>query len=124
MTVSPISRQRVHDEQELSFVDRNIAEVTFLVSCLAQLILTPLSLILGTIGGYIYHSSSKPDLIIEPGEKIITVSNAVFALVGAFAAFIQMTPAGGSGGFVFQSIPYVSSFFIGKTLHRALRSCV
>ena len=107
---------------EPSFADRHTSKIAFTISTLVQFILSPLSLILGASAGFAYSYYTEPNLTLGPDDKVITVPTAVFAVVGAFAAFIQIMPVGPMGGGIFKIVPFASSFTIGTTVHRALKN--
>ncbi len=109
------------EDEENPWIDRNFAKIAFTVSTLALLILSPLYLFLGTAAGFALHYSIEPNLILNLDDRLITNQDAVFAIVGAFAAFVKRTPSGAVAGFVFQAIPLVMSLGIGSVAYRASR---
>ncbi len=114
----PISHsQRV----EKTFVEKHFTQVAFAVSTLALFILTPLAFILGTLSALATHRYLGLSPQRKPSDPIIGTSNAIFAIVGATAAFLSFMPVGGMGGLLFRIIPFASSFSIGSTAYCALR---
>lgn len=105
-----------------SFFDKHFAKIAFAVSTLAMLILSPLYFFLGTAAGLVISYFTEPKLKLQPTEKIITLPNAVFAIVGATAALLRMTPAGAVSGFIFNVIPLAASMAVGSTAYRAIKS--
>ena len=114
--------QIVQDDR--SFVDKHISEIAFLISTLVQFIFSPLTLMLGMAAGLIYSMQMNPKLELKRDEKVIGVTSAVFGIVGAVASIIKMTPAGAMGGFIFQMVPYISSFMIGTSTYRAIKTFI
>ncbi len=111
-----------HEKQaQPSSTDSHFTKTAFVVSTLALLIFSPLMFILGTIAGFGLHSYLEPNKKMKAGDPIITVPNAVFSIIGAVGAILRWTPAGMLGGFLFQWIPFVSSFAVGDTIYRAVR---
>lgn len=119
-----LNATHINPQRERSFVDQHISKVTFVVSTLIQFILGPLTLMLGVAAGLIYSVQMNPNLKLKPNEKVVGVTSAVFAIVGAFASIIKLTPAGAMGGFIFQMVPYASAFIIGNTTYRALKNYI
>src|SRR5690554_4133391 len=103
--VAPVSQPLIQD----SFVDRHFAKLAFAISIVALLIFSPLALILGTIAGFALDTYLDPNL--RP-DRIITIPNASFTIVGAVAAILRWTPAGRMGSPIFRSIPYLGALGI------------
>lgn len=99
---------------EESFMDKHIAKIAFAVASIALFFLSPLVSFLGSLAGFILHYSAEPNLLIGPEDKIITVTSSVFAIIGALASMIRLTPAGEAGGLIFQAIPFLCSMTIGS----------
>jgi hypothetical protein len=99
--------------KEESFIDKHFAKIALAISMIALAYFAALDLILGLVLGLAI--SYYAELEIKPDRNVI-LYNALFAIVGATAAAIRMTPSGAAGGFVFQAIPFVCSAFIGTSL--------
>jgi len=113
----PIPRSK-----EENFCDAHFAKIAFAVSTVALLILAPLNLFLGAAVGAGLHYYFEPQLRLKPDDKIVTLPNTIFAIVGAMAALVGLTPAGAMGGFLFQAIPFLTSLAVGSTGYRAAAS--
>ncbi len=107
-----------------SFLDKHFAKVAFAVATFAMLLLAPLHLFLGLAAGMVIQYLVEPNLRLTPSDRVITLPNAVFAIVGATAALLRLTPAGSLGGFIFKAIPFLASLAVGSTAYRAARSVV
>ncbi len=107
---------------EVPFIDKHFTKIAFAVASFVLMIFSPLFLFLGAASGLALQHSIEPELTVRDQEEIITLSNTVFSIVGAFAALIRMLPAGAAGGIVFQSIPLIASFAVGSTIYRGFKS--
>jgi hypothetical protein len=121
MTTKIAEKLATGPKVEETFLERHFAKIAFAISTLALLILSPLVLFLATAIGYAISYFLEPKLKLKPEDKIVTVPNTLFAIVGAAAALLQLTPVGSTGGYIFHAIPFVSSLAIGNTAYRALR---
>ncbi|EKE08654.1 MAG: hypothetical protein ACD_17C00065G0003 [uncultured bacterium] len=106
-----------------SFVDRHILVVAFTVATLFHFLFSFFSLTIGAALGFSFHSYTDTSLKLGPKDKIITSTSSIFAVIGAFAVFIQIMPVGVLGGGIFHAIPYASAFTAGATLYRAYAYC-
>ena len=120
MSAAPISH--ANGVIEKSFFDEHFIQIAFAASTLALFILSPLSLILGMGAGIALHRYVEPDLKFQDGEKIISVSNALFIIVGATAAFVGLLPLSPFGGPIIRLLPLIAAGAIGSTAYRAFRS--
>lgn len=116
---SAIDRFQGGARQAQSFVDRNFAEIAFLISSIALLVFAPLKLMIGAFIGYMIHSYREPGL---KTSQVVTLENTLYTIVGGMAAVIRLTPAGATAGFVFNAIPLVASAAVGSTLYRFERA--
>lgn len=107
---------------EVPFLEKHFAKIAFAISSLVLLIFSSLFLFLGSVAGFSLHYSLEPELKIKEDTQVITLSHAVFAIVGAVAALIRIFPAGASGGLVFQSIPLMASMAVGSAAYRGFKS--
>ncbi|HSX11132.1 MAG TPA: hypothetical protein VLF94_05410 [Chlamydiales bacterium] len=101
------------------FIDKHFAKIAFAVSALALFLIAAPELVLGAVIGFALHSYMEPT--IGPDEKVVTIANATFTIVGAVAALIRFSPAAAAGGLLFFSIPFFASLAVGATLHRAYK---
>ncbi len=105
------------------FLERHFTKIAFAVSALALLILSPLHLFLGAAVGFAIHFYTEPKLILGSRDPIVTIPNALFSIVGAFASLLSLTSAGATGGYLFKAIPFISSLAVGSTVYRGVRWC-
>lgn len=120
--VNPHPPVRETEAAEVPFVEKHFAKIAFAISSLTLLIFSSFFLLLGSVAGFALHYSLEPELKIREDTQVITVSHAVFAIVGAVAAVIRTLPAGAAGGLVFQSIPLMASMAIGSAAYRGIKS--
>lgn len=114
--------QPIPRKVEEPFIDKHFAKIAFAISTLVLLIFSPLVAIFGTAAGLVINFVIDPELKVHPTHKIITVPHAVFAIVGAIAALLRMTPAGSMGGFVFKAVPFIASFALGSVAYRVVKA--
>ena len=105
---------------EEPFIDKHFAKIAFAVAALALVAFAPLEFLLGTIAGFAFHYYTKQP--VDPNEKIVTLPNAVFTIVGAIAALIRLTPGGALGGLIFLVIPSLGSLAVGATAYRLIKA--
>lgn len=105
-----------------TFIDKHFADIAFTISAIVLAILSPLHVFLGAALGFAIHYFTEPDLRLKKNEKVISLPNTLFAIIGAMAALIRFTPAGATGGFVFKAIPFAASLAMGSTAYRATKS--
>jgi hypothetical protein len=79
-------------------------------------------MILGSAASLAAHRYFQPELRLKSTDPVITVTQAVFAIVGASAALISISSAGALGGMIFRSVPCLSYFSIGSVIHRAIKA--
>lgn len=101
-----------------TFVEKHFTKIALTISTLVLAIFAPLKLILGVAIGLAYHHFFEPKLL--PTDKIVTVTNTLFALVGSAAAILRLVPAGSAGSLIFRAIPLLGGIGIGRTLYRAI----
>lgn len=113
-------QQAVQPPQKQSFSEKYFARIALVVSAVALLILAPLDLFLGMAAGFLFDYFSQTPF--KRGEdKVVTVPNTTFAIVGMAAALLRLTPAGATGGLLFHTIPFICSTAIGHTLYRTTK---
>ncbi len=100
------------------FMEKHFVLILFSISCIAFIAANPLALIIGGSLGGLIHWQYDPDLSIKEETKILTITNTVFAVVGAMCALVRLTPAGQAGGLISSSIPWLASLAIGSTGYR------
>ncbi len=98
-----------------TFVESNFAPLAFTASALTLIALRALSFLLGVAAGIAIHHYQWIQAKKDPEGRLIPISSATYAIVGAVAALI------GSGGLIFNSIPLLASATIGMTLYRAVK---
>lgn len=107
---------------EIPFVDRHFTKIAFVIAAFVHFVISPLFIFIGSAASLAAHWYFQPELRLGQDEQIITVSHAIFAIVGATAALISILPAGALGGVVFQLVPFLSDFAIGSVVYRAARA--
>lgn len=107
---------------EESFVEKHFMTIAFAVSSFVLFILSPFQFIVGSAIGIALDCMFQPNLQLESNEKVMTVANTSFLIVGAIATLIKLTPAGRMGGYIFQTVPFLATLVIGDTFYRASKS--
>ncbi len=106
---------------EEGFLEKHFVKIAFAISTLVLFILAPLHFLVGMALGATIHFYIEPELHLKANERAVTLQNTLLTIVGAFATLIRLTPAGSGGGFIFRSIPFISSLAVGSTAYRAWR---
>lgn len=101
---------------EPPLMEPHFVKVAFLVSSLVLFFLAPLSFLLSAASGFALHYAIEPNLKTEP--PVIGPVDAVIAIVGGAAQLLKATPAGKTGNFIFQSIPFICTMSIGSTAYK------
>ena len=120
-TVEPTQRnQEIFSKVEV-FVDQHFAKIAFAISTFALAFFVPLQLFLGAASGLALRIYYEKNFVFNPEDRVVTIPNTVLTIVGATAALVQLTPAGGTGGLLFQSLPIVCSMAVGDTAYRTVK---
>lgn len=120
MSAAISANLKIQQKNVETFIDKNFIPIAFAVSTLALLILSPFNFFVGTaIGLAASYFLSPPEKATGP---VISLTNALFVIIGATGALLTLTPAGSGGGFIFRAIPFLASLAVGNTACRAVKS--
>lgn len=104
------------------FIEKYLPEIVLTVSSVALLFFSPLALTFGGAATFAAHYYMRPEMKMEAKDKVVTIPNTIFAIVGAVAALVSLTPAGRAGGIIFKASVLFGPYAIGTTAYRYYKS--
>ena len=112
----------VNLEMSERFLNQYSHQIAFTMSSVALLFLSPFTFTFGSTATFAMHHYVHPEMKMRAKDKVIAIENVIFAIVGAVATFVNLTPAGNAGGIVFKATVLFGPYAVGTTAYRLYKS--